>query len=154
MNLTIPQNPIHFTFLKCGQMITVPMDYFGIAETLNEDGTLCTTQVCVPEAYIQVAFPNGLEFVDADLTKGTYSDDLKLINLGEMCTGDKVRGSFKFRVIDECFKSGNITFNLFDTDECLTDQLTQSTNITSGFSCKDIQECFAQGLDCTQPLTK
>jgi len=148
------QPTLHLDFAKCGMIIDVPIDYFGIGAPENEEGVICdTTKTCV-NGVSYVVNLGGLEYVSSTLSIGNYNPNTETIEVGTQCSDEDLVGNLKLRVTNECVFPTTVMVTQMDEEKCLMDIPTQLTKITAGISCKKIQECFQQGFDCTKPLTK
>jgi len=148
------QPSIHLDFAQCGDIISVPIKYFGIGSAENEEGVACDVAKTCVDGVSYVVNLGGLEYVSSTLSIGSYNANTETIEVGTQCSDEALEGTLNLRVTNECVFPTTVTITQMDEAQCLLFIASQLTKISAGISCKQIQECFDQGLDCTKSLTK
>ena len=93
----------------------------------------------IPEVYVTVTLPKGVQFVGSDLPRGVYDQVTKIWSVGTLSKAECISGSFRFLITDDRYGKYKFNYSISTTAGCA--------------DCKDASGCAElQGLSCSQIL--
>ena len=146
MSIVIPEH-INFKTLECDEIISIPI-VFGIGHALTADGEVCPSTVTVESVKGFIGIPSGLTLKTGIFEGATLSDTI--IEIGQISTGEKVKGDLRINVGDTCSLPAVVTIRWkgFDEDGDVCFDEIRNYHISADFTCCFVNNCLNTKLTC------
>jgi hypothetical protein len=114
-----------------GQEVIVPLD------KVTNNGLATITNV-----EVKVDIPPGVEFLSANVPRGTYDVGLNTWFVGALAPGETLSAEFVFTVLNDCLDRYSFSFAVSTKDGCEDcDDDNQIVVCLSGISCCELKKC-------------